>query len=75
MHASVVLNFSGKHFQACRHEELGFIQHTALDINKIEAVQKKAARWICAKWNSSNFSWDMSYDDCLHELNWPSLAI
>ena len=32
--------------------------HTALDMNKIEAVQKRAVWWICAKWNSSNFSWD-----------------
>ena len=50
--------------------------HTALDVNKIEAVQKTApaARWIFAEWNYSNFSWNKFYDDCLHEVNWPSLA-
>ena len=45
--------------------------HTVSDINIIEAVQKRAARWI---WNSSTYSWDKSYDDCLRELNWPTLA-
>ena len=48
--------------------------HTASDINIIEAVQKRAARWICARWNSTTFSWDKSYSDCLRELNWSTLA-
>ena len=48
--------------------------HPASDTNVIEAVQKRAARWICAKWNPSTFSWDKPYTDCLRELNWPTLA-
>ena len=48
--------------------------HTVSDINIIEAVQKRATRWICTRWNSSTYSWDKSYDDCLRELNWPTLA-
>ena len=48
--------------------------HTASDINIIEAVQKRAARWICARWNPTTFSWDKSYSDCLHKLNWSTLA-
>ena len=50
--------------------------HIVSDINIIEAVQKRAVWWVCARWNSSTFSWDMykSYDDCLCELSWPTLA-
>ena len=48
--------------------------HTVSDINIIEAVQKRAARWICARWNPNTFSWDKSYSDCLCELNWPTLT-
>ena len=48
--------------------------HTVSDINIIEAVQKRAAWWICAKWNSTNFSWNKSHDVCLQELKWPTLA-
>ena len=48
--------------------------HTASDINIVEAVQKKVARWICAKWNSTTFSWNKSYDVCLQELNWPTFT-
>ena len=48
--------------------------HTVSDIDIIEAVQKRAARWICASWNPSTFAWNKSYADCLCELNWPTLA-
>jgi len=46
----------------------------ASDIDIVEAVQRRAVRWICAKWNPSIFSWNKSYSDCLHELTWSTLA-
>ncbi len=36
--------------------------HKACDISKLEKVQKRAARWIAAKWNSTQ--WDKSYKEC-----------
>ena len=44
------------------------------DIDAIESVQKRAARWICARWDPSTFSWNKTYADCLRELNWSTLA-
>ena len=32
--------------------------------DSIEKVQKRAARWICAKWDKDSFQWSHSYDDC-----------
>ena len=48
--------------------------HTVSDIDAIESLQKRAARWICARWDSSTFSWNKTYADCLRELNWSTLA-
>ena len=48
--------------------------HTVSDIDAIESVQKRAARWICAQWDPSTFSWNKTYADCLRELNWSTLA-
>ena len=36
-------------------------------------VQKRAARWICAKWDRSTFCWSKSYEDCRRELKWQTL--
>ena len=33
-----------------------------------------AARWICAKWDPSSYSWNnKSYEDCCKDLNWLTL--
>ena len=48
--------------------------HTSSDINLLEAVQNRAARWICATWNRDTYSWSKSSSTCLEELKWPSLA-
>ena len=41
--------------------------------DSIEKVQKRAARWICAKWDKDSFQWSHSYDDCRLELGWQTL--
>ena len=41
--------------------------------DSIEKVQKRAARWICAKWDKDSFQWSHSYDDCCLELGWQTL--
>ncbi len=43
------------------------------DITKLEKVQSRAARWVCARWNRQSFSWDKSYQQCCIELNWLTL--
>ena len=41
--------------------------------DELENVQKRAARWICAKWDRSTFCWSKSYEDCRRELKWQTL--
>ena len=43
------------------------------DINILESIQNRAARWICAKWDSVCYAWSKSTNDCLSELCWPTL--
>ncbi len=47
--------------------------HTKNNINKIENVQKRAARWIEAKWCKTNHCWNRSYSNCCQSLSWLSL--
>ena len=47
--------------------------HLKKDITALEKVQKRAARWICAKWDRATFKWNKSYEDCCNELNWVTL--
>ena len=48
--------------------------HKVCDVSRLEKVQKRAARWIAAKWNRNEHQWNKSYEDCRHELNWLPLA-
>ena len=44
------------------------------DIKKLEAVQRRAARWVCgSRWNASRQCWSRTSDSCLDQLKWPSL--
>ena len=48
--------------------------HTTKNINTLERVQSRAARWAAgSRWNTSSYCWSKSSDDCLKELNWPSI--
>ena len=48
--------------------------HTAKNINHLEHVQHRAARWVSgSRWNPSSYCWTKSTDDCLAELKWPSI--
>ena len=42
--------------------------HTQTDRDTIEKVQKRAARWNNARWDSSIKKWSRSYDESLAEL-------
>jgi len=48
--------------------------HTSSDIKLLEAVQNRAARWICATWDHFTYSWNKSSHTCLSELKWPTLS-
>jgi len=45
---------------------------TSTNIQLIESVQRRAARWICSTWNPQLHQWSKSSDDCVSELKWPS---
>jgi len=50
--------------------------YTAKNINVLESVQRKAAHWASnSRWIPSSYCWSKSSDDCLQELNWPSIQI
>ena len=44
--------------------------HTSSDTNLLEAVQNRAACWICATWDRDTHSWSKSLNACLGELKW-----
>ena len=41
---------------------------------KLENVQKRASRWIEAKWDWTNYTWNKSYDECRKSLSWLTLS-
>ena len=44
------------------------------DIKKLEAVQRRAARWVCgSRWNATRKCWSRTSDSCLDQLKWPTL--
>ena len=45
------------------------------DINLLESVQNRAARWIKSYWDPSALKRSKSSTICIKELNWPSLKI
>ena len=48
--------------------------HSTKDIDKLEAIQRRAARWVCgSRWNPHTHNWTKSSASCLQNLNWPSL--
>ena len=48
--------------------------YTSSDINLLEAVQNRAACWICATYDRVSHSWNKSSSTCLGELKWTLLA-
>ena len=51
-----------------------WLPHTAKNINILEHVQLRAARWAAgSRWVSSSYHLSKSSDDCLEELQWPSI--
>ena len=48
--------------------------HTKKDVTNLEAIQRRAARWVCgSRWDTINHNWSRSSDSCLQELHWPTL--
>ena len=45
------------------------------NITKLEQVQRRAARWITAKWLTDSNKWSKSYDQSKKELHWLSLEL
>ena len=54
--------------------QFGFYISTAKNINILERVQNRAARWAAgSRWSSSSYCWSKSSDVCLKDLKWPSI--
>ena len=48
--------------------------HTTKNINTLEHVQLRAARWAAgSRWNKSSHCWSKSSEDCVRELKWPPI--
>ena len=48
--------------------------HTTKNMNSLEHVQRRAARWASgSRWNPCSYSWSKSSDECITELKWPSI--
>ena len=47
--------------------------HTQKDIATLEHVQKRAAHWICSKWDKKCHKWSKSYNQARNELHWLSV--
>ena len=48
--------------------------HLHRDIDMLEKVQKRAARWVCGtSWDTQHQRWFHSYSDLCHKLKWISL--
>ncbi len=47
--------------------------HLKKDITSLENIQKRAARWIEARWSKEHHSWSKSYDECRLSLSWLTL--
>ena len=49
--------------------------HAVKDVNLLEAVQRRAARWVCgSRWNQTMHSWSIPHDVCYRKLCLPSLS-
>jgi len=46
-------------------------QKGALD--DLEGVQRRAARWICSKWDKVSRCWSKTYEECRSQLRWPTV--
>ena len=48
--------------------------HTAKNINALESVQRRAARWVSnSRWIPSSHCWSKSSDECIQALKWPTI--
>ena len=48
--------------------------HLHRDIDMLEKVQKRTARWVCVtSWYTQHSCWYHSYSDPCHKLNWTLL--
>ena len=51
------------------------IQDKAKNIDLIESVQRRAARWIKSSFDPLTLQWTKSSSECIRELGWPSLEL
>ena len=48
--------------------------HTITGKAALEKVQKRAAHWICSRWDRQTHKWNKTYDEARKELHWPTIS-
>ena len=49
--------------------------HTSKNIDLLESVQRRAARWIKSSFDPLTLQWTKSSNECIRDLGWPSLEL
>jgi len=49
--------------------------YTSKNVDLIESVQRRAARWIRSSFDPLTLQWTKSSNECIRELGWPSLEL
>ena len=47
--------------------------HLKKDSDKLERIQKRAARWACCRWNRHTYTWSHSYEEACKHLKLKTL--
>ena len=47
--------------------------HLKKDSDKLERIQKRAARWACCRWNRHTYTWSRSYEEACKHLKLKTL--
>ena len=47
--------------------------HLKKDVDVLEKLQRRAARWICCRWNKQTYKWSKTYSEVINHLGWKTL--
>jgi len=47
--------------------------HLKKDVDVLEKLQRRAARWICCRWNKQTYKWSKTYSEAINHLGWKTL--
>ena len=47
--------------------------HLKKDVDVLEKLQRRAACWICCRWNKHTYKWSRTYSEAINHLGWKTL--